>query len=86
MLNFHFYIVKNPLGLDNLVRTCNIKITYVENYEPWLVILAATAFATCSATNMLKRYNLGQMIFFRDVILPIKNKAFWELICQQNQA
>ena len=32
-------------NLGNLVRTCNIKQTYIEEDDPWTGILATAAFA-----------------------------------------
>ena len=73
--------------LGNIVRTFNIFTqTYVGKNDPWLGILAAAAFATVSKTNMQKGYSTGQLIFGRDIILPIKNKVYWELLHHQNQA
>ena len=34
--------------LVNLVQTCNITQTYVDEDEPWLVILGGSAFSICS--------------------------------------
>ena len=34
---------------------------------------------------MQKGYSPGQLIFGRDMILPIKYTVDWELICQQNK-
>ena len=43
-------------------------------------ILAAAAFEICSTTNRQKGYSLGQLIFVRDMIIPIKHRVDWELI------
>ena len=61
--------------IGNLVRTCNITQTYVDEDDPWLWILAA--FAIFSTTNRLKGYSLGQQVFGRDIILPIKHTVYW---------
>ena len=65
--------------------TCNITETYVDKDDPWLVILAAAELSIHSAKNRLKVYSPDQLLFFRDIILPIKHKVDWELIRQQNQ-
>ena len=39
-----------------------------------------------STANRLKVYTSGQLIFGRDMILPMKNKTDWELIGHHNQA
>ena len=31
--------------MENLVQTCNIKITYIDKNDPWSGILSAAAFA-----------------------------------------
>ena len=48
-------------------------------------ILAAAAFEILSATNRLKVYSAGQLVFGRDMIIPIKHMMDWELIRQRNQ-
>ena len=72
--------------LGNLVRTFKISTqTYVDEDEPWTGILAASAFAIFSTTNIPKGYSPGQLIFDRDMILPIKHRVDWELLHQQKQ-
>ena len=65
------------LVLRNLVWNFNIKETYVDHFYSWLVILSAAAFTIFSTTNRLKGYNPGQLIFGRDMILPINHKVGW---------
>ena len=45
--------------LGNLERTFNIKKTYVDGNDPWLVILAAESFSVFSTKNSLRGYNAG---------------------------
>ena len=71
--------------IENLVRTFNITQTYVDEEDPWLGLLFAAAFGICSTINNLKGYSPGNLIFGRDIILPIKNKLYWELIRQWKQ-
>ena len=71
--------------LGNLVRTCNINQTYADKDYPWSGILDTVEFAIFSTTNRLKGYSLGQLLFGRDKIPPIKHTVDWELICQQKQ-
>ena len=71
--------------IGNLMRTFNVQQTYVDKNDPWAGILAAAAFAICSTTIRKKGYSPGQLIFGRDMILPIKNRVDWELLCQQKQ-
>ena len=72
--------------LGNLVRTCNITQTYVDEYDSWSGILSASAFAITSTTNRLKGYSPGQLIFDLDMILPVKHTVNWSLIRHQKQA
>ena len=65
--------------------TFNITETYVDEGSPWLGILTAAEFSICSTTNMLKFYSTGRLVFGRDIILPIKHKVDWELICKRKQ-
>ena len=48
-------------------------------------ILAASEFAICLTTYRQKGHSPGQLIFGRDMILPIKYRLNWELICHKNQ-
>ena len=63
--------------LGNLVRNCNIKETHVDDNDPYLVILVATVFSIFSTENISKCYSLVQLVFFRDIILPIKYTTGW---------
>ena len=57
--------------LVNLVRICNITQTYVDKYDPLLVILAAEEFEIQSTTNSPEGYSTGQLVFGRDMIILI---------------
>ena len=70
--------------LGKLVQTCNMTQTYIEKDDPWLGILSAAYFAVFSTTNRLKCYSLCQLVFFSDMILPIKNTVGRELIHKRN--
>ena len=76
---------QNHQVLVNLVWTCNISQTYVDEDDPWLDILAALEFAICLTTSRMKGYSPGELVFGRDMILPIKNKVVWYLILQKNE-
>ena len=69
--------------LENLVQNFNIQQTYVAEFDPWTVILAAAEFSIFSTTNRQKSYSSGQLMFGRDMILLIKHRAGLELIRQQ---
>ena len=63
----------------------NITKTYVDEDDPWSVILAAAAFTISSTANRLEGYSQDQLVFGRDIFLPIRHKVYWELIHQQKQ-
>ena len=72
--------------LGSLVQTFNISTqTYVEENDLWTGILAATEFAILSKIIRQKVYSPGQLIFGRDMILPIKHRVDWELIRQRKK-
>ena len=47
--------------------------------------MALAEFSIISTTNGSKCYGPGQLVFGRDMIIPIKNKEDWGLILQQKQ-
>ena len=62
----------------NLVQTFNISTqTYVDEDDPWTVILAVAASAIFLTTNRQKGYSPVQLIFGRDMILLIKHMVNW---------
>ena len=68
--------------IRNLVRTFNISQTYVDKTDMWTGILSASELVIISTTNRQKGYSPYQLIFVRDIILPIKHGVDWELILQ----
>ena len=72
--------------LGNLVRTFYISTQpYVDEDDPWTGILAEVAFSILSTTNSKKGYIPVQLIFGRDIILPIKHRMDCKLICHRKQ-
>ena len=51
-----------------------------------MVILAAAYFAIFSTENMLKGYTPGNLIFWQDLNITIKNNSIWGLIQYWKQA
>ena len=49
-------------------------------------ILVESAFKIRSKANRLKGYTTGQLVCWRDMIIPIKHNVDWELTPQRNQA
>ena len=68
------------------MRTFNITETFVDEDYPWLSILSgAPDFEIISTKNRLKGYSPVQLVFERDMIIPMKHKVDWELIRQRKQ-
>ena len=66
--------------LGNLVLTCNITKTFVDDDDLWSGSLSAAAFVILSTTNGLKGYIPGKLVFGHDLILHIKRRVDWKLI------
>ena len=64
--------------LVQLVQTYNIKYTYVDEGDPWSGILSASVLTMISTENRLKVYSPGKLVFGRNMIILIKNKADWK--------
>ena len=59
------------------MKNFNINETYIDGYYPCTGILAAADFSIYSTKNRSKGYSLGQLVFGRDMIIPIKYKVDW---------
>ena len=64
--------------LGNLLRIFNISTqACVDKNNSWTVILSAEAFTIRSKANRQQGYSPGQLIFGRDMIIPIKHRVYW---------
>ena len=70
----------------NLACTYNIQETYVDDAYPWMVILSAAAYAVHSTYHTAKDKSTIQLVFGRDMILPINHVSDWRYIRQSKQA
>ena len=59
--------------LGNIIRSFNLHDTYVDDADPWMGILAEVAFAVQAMYHRNKQNIPGQLVFGRDMILPINN-------------
>ena len=59
--------------LGNIVRAHNIKDNYTEEDYLWMGISVTAAVSINSTQNRLKGYTPDQLVFSRDMILPIKH-------------
>ena len=57
------------------MRTFNVQQTYVDENDLCMGILAVAAFSIRSTISSKKVYSPGQLIFGRDMILPIKHRV-----------
>ena len=57
--------------LENIVQNFNIYHTYIDETDPWTLILSAEAFVIFTTTNSLKCYSPGQLLFVRDMNILI---------------
>ena len=71
-------IIHQVLGY--LVHTYNLQETYADDDDPWMGILATVAFAVSSTYHMTNRKIPGQLVFGRDMILPINHVVDWRYI------
>ena len=71
--NANMEIINQVLG--NLVQTCKLHETYVGDTDPWMVILAAAAFAVRSTYHRNKGKSRVQLVLDRYMIPPINHIA-----------
>ena len=69
--------------LGNLIRTYNLQETYVNDADPWMIILTAESVAVRSMYHSVKVKIPGQLVFGREMILPIKHVSNWSYIRQR---
>ena len=71
--------------LRDLLRTYNLHETYSDDADPWMGILVADAFAVRSTYHRTKGNSPDQVVFGRDMILPINHIADWKYMNQRKQ-
>ena len=72
--------------LGNFIRTYNLHDKYVDDADPCVVIVAAAALAVRYMYHQTLKKSPSQLVFGRDMILPINNLANWRFIHQHKQA
>ena len=60
-------------------------IKYADEDDPWKVILSAETFYIHSIFHTTNRKSPGQLVFERDMIVPIESLANWRLTYQLKQ-
>ena len=71
--------------IGNMIRTFELEENYLDQDDPWLGILAATAFAVRSTFHTTLQATPGQLVFGRDLILNCEHIADWQAIKKRKQ-
>ena len=72
--------------LNNCLRTYELEGTELNERDPWGPFLSAAAFAIQSTFHTTLGASPRQLVFRRDMLLPIEFKANWALIREWKQA
>jgi transposase InsO family protein len=73
------------LALNESLRTDEIDGRELDEKDPWGPFLSSTAYAIRSTSHTTLKATPGQLVFGRDMALPIKFMAEWGAIEQQRQ-
>jgi RNase H-like domain found in reverse transcriptase/Reverse transcriptase (RNA-dependent DNA polymerase)/Integrase zinc binding domain len=71
--------------LGNALRTFELEKRELDDKEPFEPFLTATAYAIRSTYHTTLKATPGQLVFGRDMILPVQFKANWASIALQKQ-
>ena len=71
--------------LGNSLRTFELSEQELDDTNPWEPFITAAAFAIRSTYHTTLRATPGQLVFGRDMILPITFKADWARIALSKQ-
>jgi hypothetical protein len=71
--------------LGNALRTFELEEQELDEKRPWDPFLSATAWAIRSTYHTVLEATPGQLVFGRDMVLPIKFKADWARIITRKQ-
>jgi hypothetical protein len=71
--------------LNDALRTAEIDGREMDDKDPWGPCLSSSAYAIRSTFNTTLKATPGQLVFGRDMVLPIKFMADWGSIEQQRQ-
>jgi hypothetical protein len=63
--------------LGNALRTFELQERELDATDPWSAFLASAVFAIRSTHHTTLGASPGQLVFGRDMLLPIKFKANW---------
>jgi transposase InsO family protein len=71
--------------VGNSLRTFQLESATLNEADPWSVHLASVAWAIRSTYHTVLRASPGQLVFGRDMVLPIQFEADWARIKLQKQ-
>jgi hypothetical protein len=66
-----------------MLRTHHLSETEMDEDDPWSDILSSTAFTIQATCHGILEATPGQLVFNRDMILPLKFNADWAYIAQR---
>jgi transposase InsO family protein len=66
--------------IGNIIQTVEIHDNFLDEYDPWKGILAATAFAICATYHTTSQNSPGLLVFGRDMIFNVQHTVNWECI------
>jgi hypothetical protein len=70
---------------NDALRTVEIDCREMDKKDPWGPFLSSAAYAIRSTFHTTLKATPGQLVFGRDMVLPIKFMADWGAIEQQRQ-
>jgi hypothetical protein len=73
------------LTLNDSLRTAEIDGREMDEKDPWGPFLASSAYAIRSTFHTALKATTGQLVFGRDMVMPIKFMADWGAIEQKCQ-
>jgi hypothetical protein len=73
------------LILNDSLRTAEVDGREMDEKDAWGPFLASAAYAIRSTFHTILKATPGQLVFGRDMVLPIKFMADWGAIEQQRQ-
>ena len=71
--------------LNNAIRTYELEDRELDERDPFGPFLAAAAYAIRSTFHITLRASPGQLVFGRDMFLPLAFKADWAMIHARKQ-
>ena len=71
--------------LNDMLRTFELESQQLDSKDPWTRFLSATAFAIRSTYHTTLEATPAQLVFGRDMLLPVKFEANWAQLKMKRQ-